>query len=84
MTLAFVFLNCDIGSEKRVLDDMRAISGVSEATGVSGIYDIVAKLQTDSNDGVMGILRKFHLISNVRSCLTMIVAGEKDNWQSKK
>ena len=83
MALAFVFLNCDIGKEKSVLGDMKAISGVSEAMGVSGIYDIVAKLRADSNDDIANILRKFHLIAHVRSCSTMIVAEELDNWQSK-
>jgi hypothetical protein len=82
MTLAFVFLNCDMGSAKGVLDDIRAISGVSEASGVSGIYDIVAKLRTDSGDGITSIVRKFHLIAHVRSCSTMIVAGELNKWQS--
>jgi len=82
MTLAFVLLNCDIGAEKSVLFSMRSISGVSEAVGVSGIYDIVAKLRADSNDGITSILRKFHLIAHVRSCSTMIVAEELGNWQS--
>jgi hypothetical protein len=83
MTLAFVFLNCDIGAEKSVLGDMKGISGVSEAMGVSGIYDIVAKLHASSNDGITNILRKFHLIAHVRSCSTMIVAEELDDWQSR-
>lgn len=83
MTLAFVFLNCDIGSEEAVLGDMRAISGVYQAMGVSGIYDIVAKLHADSNYGITNILRKFHLIAHVRSYSTMIVAEELENWHSK-
>lgn len=83
MTLAFVFLNCDIGTEKAVMGEMREILGVSEATGVSGIYDIVAKLRSDSNGGISNILRKFHMIPNVRSCSTTIVAEELDNWQSR-
>lgn len=81
MTLAFVLLNCDIGTVKAVLGDMRAISGVSEAMSVSGIYDIVAKLRADSNDGITRILRRFHVMGHVRSCSTMIVAEELDNWQ---
>lgn len=81
MTLAFVFLNCDIGTEKFVLGDVRAITGVSDVMGVSGIYDIVARLHADSNDGITNILRKFHRIAHVRSCSTMIVAENRDNWQ---
>lgn len=83
MTLAFVFLNCDIGAEKSVLSDMRTISGVSEAVGVAGIYDIVAKLRADSNGEITSILRKFHRITHVRSCSTMIVTEELDNWHSE-
>ena len=68
-----------ISGLKRGLDDVRAISGVSEASGVSGIYDIVVKLHSDSNVGINNIIRKFHLIGHVRSCSTMIVAAELDN-----
>jgi hypothetical protein len=83
MTLAFVFLNCDIGAEKSVLGDMRTISGVSGAVGVAGIYDIVAKLHTGSNGEITNILKKFHRIAHVRSCSTMIVTEELDNWHSE-
>ena len=83
MTLAFALLNCDIGTEKTVIGEMRGISGVSEAAGVSGIYDIVAKLRAESNEGIMGIVRKFHMISNIRSCSTMIVAERYEDWQSR-
>jgi hypothetical protein len=51
MILAFVFLNCDIGAEKSILGDMRAISGVAEAMGVSGIYDIVASSEQTRTTG---------------------------------
>lgn len=81
VTLAFVLLNCDIGSARAVMGEMKQISGVSEAMGVSGIYDIVAKLRADSNGGITSIIRQVHLIASVRSCSTMIVAEQLDNWQ---
>ncbi|AIC16211.1 Lrp/AsnC family transcriptional regulator [Nitrososphaera viennensis] len=84
MTLAFVFLNCDIGTEKAVMGEMNRISGVSEAIGVSGVYDIVAKLHADSNGGITNILKRFHTIAHVRSCSTMIVAEELHDWQYDK
>ncbi|MCI0564965.1 MAG: Lrp/AsnC family transcriptional regulator [Nitrososphaera sp.] len=83
MTLAFVLLNCDIGSATDVIGQMRQISGVSEAMGVSGIYDIVAKLHANSNGGITGIIRQVQTIASVRSCSTMIVAEQLDNWQVK-
>lgn len=78
MSKAFVFLNCDLGAEKNVINEMKNILGVSQAVGLTGIYDIVTELNTDTDKGIAKIVRKFRSIANIRSCLTMVVA-EKDN-----
>jgi len=75
---AFVFLNCELGTERNILDEMNGMSGVSEAKRVSGIYDIVAKLSAESEDGISKIVKKFRLIANIRSSLTMIVAEKHE------
>jgi hypothetical protein len=74
MSKAFVFLNCDNGAERIIINEMKGISGVSQATGLSGIYDIVAELSADSEKGIAKIVKRFRSIANIRSCLTMIVA----------
>ena len=78
MSKAFVFLNCELGTERNILDEMNGMSGVSEAKRVSGIYDIVAKLSAESEDGISKIVKKFRLIANIRSSLTMIVAEKHE------
>jgi hypothetical protein len=77
MSKAFVFLNCDAGAEKSIIMQMKNIFGVSQASGVSGIYDIVAEVTADSEKGVAGIVRKFRSLDSIRSCLTMIVAEKR-------
>ena len=77
MSKAFVFLNCDAGAEKSIIMQMKNIFGVSQASGVSGIYDIVAEVNADSEKGVAGIVRKFRSLDRIRSCLTMIVAEKR-------
>ena len=74
MSKAFVFLNCDMGSEESIVVQMKKIFGVSQASGVSGIYDIVAEVDSDSEKGIDGIVGKLRSIDSIRSCLTMIVA----------
>jgi hypothetical protein len=74
MSKAFVLLNCDVGSEKDVVTKMRGIDGVTQASNVSGIYDVIAELSSDSENGIASLVRRFRLIASVRSCLTMIVA----------
>jgi Lrp/AsnC ligand binding domain len=84
MSKAFILLNCDVGAEKNVIKEMKNISGVSQAAGLSGIYDIVAELNTDSENGIAKIVKKFRSIANIRSCMTMVVAEKHDATMSGK
>jgi DNA-binding Lrp family transcriptional regulator len=73
---AFVLLNCDIGTELSIIDKLSKITGVSEAMRVSGIYDILAKLNDQSKEDVIGLVKQIRAIDNIRSSLTMIVAKD--------
>jgi DNA-binding Lrp family transcriptional regulator len=75
MLNAFVFLNCDVGTEPIIIE-INDISGVSEAMELIGVYDIVAKLSEESREDIAKSVRKIRAIANVRSSLTMIVAGK--------
>ncbi len=74
MTLAFVLINAEIGSEDEVLKQMKSVSYVKEAYVVYGVYDIVAKVEAESMDKLKEIVTwKIRRLDNVRSTLTMIV-----------
>ena len=79
MSRAFVLLNCDIGAENAIISEISDISGVSEATGLSGVYDIIAKLNAESDNGISRIVTKIRSIANIRSSLTMIVAEGRNS-----
>jgi hypothetical protein len=83
MSKAFVFLNCDLGTEVYNISQVRQIAGVQVANGVSGIYDIVAEISAESHSGLTGIVKKFRLIDGIRSCLTMIVAEGRNHDASR-
>jgi len=76
MSTAFVFLNCELGTEPAIIDEMKGISGVSEAVRVSGVYDIVAKVSDESREHVSKVVKKIRAIANIRSSLTMIVTED--------
>ena len=48
MATAFVLINAEIGSEGDVLKDLTAIPEVKEAYMVYGVYDIIARVETDT------------------------------------
>jgi hypothetical protein len=77
MLNAFVFLNCNVGTEPAILNEITDISGVSEAVELIGVYDIVAKVSKESREDMANSVRKIRAIANVRSSLTMIVVEKE-------
>jgi DNA-binding Lrp family transcriptional regulator len=77
MLNAFVFLNCDFGTEPAILNEITNISGVSEAVQLSGVYDIVAKVSEESREDIAKSVREIREIANIRSSLTMIASKEE-------
>jgi len=74
-----VLLNCDIGTDNAVISAISGMSGVSEAAGLSGVYDIIAKLNAESDSGISRIVTKIRSVASIRSSLTMIIAeGQND------
>jgi DNA-binding Lrp family transcriptional regulator len=78
MSSAFVFLNCDIGTEHDLIDKISGMPGVSEAVRVSGVYDIVAKVSEECREDLAELVKKIRAIANIRSSLTMIVSEEEN------
>ena len=76
MSTAFVLLNCELGSEHTIIDEMKTITGVSEAVRVSGVYDIVAKVNDQSREYISKVVKKIRAIANIRSSLTMVVTED--------
>jgi DNA-binding Lrp family transcriptional regulator len=74
MPTAYIFINNEIGAEQNILNKLKAVPGVTEASEVNGVYDIVVKIASDSLDGLKDtITRNIRTIDTVRSTLTLIV-----------
>lgn len=75
MVTAFVLINTEIGSEAKVLKDLKKVEGVDEAVAVYGVHDIIALVKAD----VMGELKEIitqqvRRVDKVRSTLTLLVS----------
>ncbi len=74
MATAFVLINAEIGSESEVLKGLKGIPEVKEAHMVYGVYDIIARLETETMQELKDIISwKIRRLDKVRSTLTMIV-----------
>ena len=63
MPCAYVLFNVSSGSEDRVLEKLRSISGVEETFFSYGIYDLVIKIKADSMEQLNDLKRKFGIYS---------------------
>jgi len=73
MATAYVFMNCDIGSEKAVIQLLKGLEGIKEVHGVFGVYDIIAKVETDITEKLHEIITlKIRKIGKIRSTLTLM------------
>ncbi|MFQ5951430.1 MAG: Lrp/AsnC family transcriptional regulator [Candidatus Geothermarchaeales archaeon] len=76
MALAFVLLNVEPGTEEEVRDTVSKIEEVEDAHLVYGTYDLVLKLRAGTMDDVKkAVTGKIRKLKEVRSTLTMLVAG---------
>ncbi|MCL1978102.1 MAG: Lrp/AsnC ligand binding domain-containing protein [Candidatus Bathyarchaeota archaeon] len=78
MPTSFVLINTDIGSESNVLNDLKHVEGVEEVSAVYGVYDLVARVRTDTMDKLKEIvIWRIRRLDKVRSTLTMVVVQDR-------
>ena len=72
MAKAYVLMNCDLGSEKIVISSLKEIEDVKEAHGTLGLYDIILKIESESEEKireiVTGTIRK---MPKIHSTMTL-------------
>jgi AsnC-like helix-turn-helix protein len=73
MSEAYVLINCNLGTEDLVINELRSVSGVSEVKGVFGVYDVIARINADSEVNIKKVIAKIRSMSNIKSSLTMMV-----------
>lgn len=74
MSMAFVLINTDTGSEGGVSAKLREIEEVTEVYGVYGVYDLVVRVEAETLEQLKDIIsNRIRNFDNVRSTLTMIV-----------
>ena len=73
MALAYVLLNCELGSEESIIQQLKNIHGVIEVHGTFGAYDILAKVESTQVEDLREIITwKIRKIDKIRSTLTLM------------
>jgi DNA-binding Lrp family transcriptional regulator len=74
MERGFVLINCDIGAEEYVIEELKLIEQVKNAHVTFGAYDVIAELQAPTSEEFdQTVSRKIRNISRVESTMTLKV-----------
>ena len=73
MPTAYVLINCELGLEKTIIQQLKDLDGVKEAHGTFGAYDILAKVESDTVDKLRKIITlEIRKIEKINSTLTLM------------
>ena len=71
---AFLLISAVVGQEGQVIIDLQAITEVKESYVVYGVYDVIAKVESDSMQHLKDVISlRIRQLDAVRTTLTMIV-----------
>ncbi len=69
---AFVLINCGLGSETRVLDEIRVLNYVEKVYRVYGVYDIIVKVAANDKEDLQRKILLIRRIDEIKSTLTLL------------
>ncbi len=73
METAYVLVNCDLGAEDEIIEDLKHIDSVKEISGTFGAYDIIAKVEHQDKDKLRETITwNIRKLAHVRSTLTLM------------
>lgn len=73
MATAYVLINCELGSEEAIIQQLKGLEGVIEVHGTFGAYDILAKIESDTVEKLRETITwKIRKIEKIRSTLTLM------------
>jgi len=73
MAIAYVLINCELGSEESIIQQLKSLDGVVEVHGTFGAYDILAKIESSTVEVLRETITwKIRKIDRIRSTLTLM------------
>jgi len=73
MAIAYILINCELGSEESIIQQLKSIDDIIEVSGTFGAYDILAKIESSTVEVLREIITwKIRKIDQIRSTLTLM------------
>lgn len=73
MQKGFILLNCDLGAEEYIVDELRQMSNINNAYLTFGAYDVIAEVHSENQDEFEKAVSAIRRLSRVVSTMTLNV-----------
>jgi DNA-binding Lrp family transcriptional regulator len=73
MHKGFILLNCDLGAEEYIVDELKQLHDVRNAYLTFGAYDVIAEIQTENPEEFAKVIATIRKLSRVVSTMTLNV-----------
>jgi len=76
VTIGYVLINCDLGAEESIIEELKKLDQIKEVFETVGTHDIMAKLESEHLEKLREIITwNVQKIDKVRSTVTLIKKG---------
>jgi DNA-binding Lrp family transcriptional regulator len=75
MHKGFILLNCDLGAEEYIVDELKQMQNISNAYLTFGAYDVIAEIQTENQDEFEKVIAVIRKLTRVVSTMTLNVTN---------
>ena len=79
MHVGFVLLNCDLGAEEYILDELKQVPQIKNAYVTFGAYDIIAEIHAQTQDEFeKTVSMNIRRLTRVVSTMTLNVVSKSE------
>ena len=79
MHVGFVLLNCDLGAEEYILDELKQVAQIKNAYVTFGAYDIIAEVHAQTQEEFeKSVSMNIRRLSRVVSTMTLNVVSKSE------
>lgn len=71
MSEGFILLNCDLGAEEYIVEELKRMTDVKNAYLTFGAYDVIAKIETPDQDSFEKAVASIRKLTRVVSTMTL-------------
>jgi len=72
LEIAYVLINCDLGSEVDIINELMKIPEINEVRGTYGVFDIFCKIQSQTKETLDDIMtNKIRKLPKIRNTNTL-------------